>query len=101
MDWPRNFGPKTSIFRMASVGGGRVDTSNPLRKALSFLEDTWGRPLVVIDDKTTNGLMVLTASGPAADISYATTDDDAADRAMTDLYRAFLRLVPRQSRQAK
>ncbi|MEO6760670.1 MAG: hypothetical protein ABIO24_14525 [Saprospiraceae bacterium] len=65
-----------------------------------FLEDTWGRPLVVIDDTTTNGLMVLTASGPAADISYATTDDDAADRAMTELYRAFLTLVPRKKQLA-
>ncbi len=67
----------------------------PSARGHVFLEDTWGRPLVVIDDTTTNGLMVLTASGPAADFSYATTDDDAADRAMTDLYRALLTLVPR------
>ncbi len=60
-----------------------------------LLEDTWGRPLVVIDDTTTNGLMVLTASAPAADLSYATTDDDVADRAMADLYRALLTLVSR------
>ncbi len=65
----------------------------PSEQGTVFLEDTWGRPLVVIDDTTTNGRMVLTASGPAADFSYATTDDDAADRAMTDLYRAFLSLV--------
>jgi len=68
----------------------------PAAQSTVFLEDTWGRALVVIDDSTTNGLMVLTASAPAADLSYATTDDDAADRAMAELYRAFLRLVPRQ-----
>lgn len=65
----------------------------PSAQAHVLLEDTWGRPLVVIDDTTTNGLMVLTASAPAADISYATTDDSAADRAMSDLYGALLSLV--------
>jgi len=61
--------------------------------ATVFLEDTWGRPLVVIDEQTTPGLMVLTASGPAADLSYATTDDDKAYQAMTDLYKGFLHLA--------
>lgn len=65
-----------------------------------LLEDTWGRPLVVIDDTTTNGLMVLTASAPAADLSYATTDDDAAHRAMSDLYRALLTLVSKSKMTA-
>lgn len=64
-----------------------------------LLEDTWGRPLVVIDQTTTKGLMVLTASAPAADLSYATTDDDAAERAMTELYRALLSLIPIQKQK--
>lgn len=62
-------------------------------KATVILEDTWGRPLVVVDDKTTNGLMVLSASGPLADVSYATTDDDKAYKAMADLYRGILRFI--------
>lgn len=62
-------------------------------RASVLLEDTWGRPLVVIDDTTTKGLMVLTASGPAADVSYATTDDEKAYRAMGDLYQSFITLA--------
>ena len=58
-----------------------------------LIEDTWGRPLVVIPKATTAGLMVLTASAPAGDLSYATTDDDAAEQAMSALYHALLGLV--------
>jgi hypothetical protein len=65
----------------------------PSPLATVFVEDTWGRPLVVIDDASTNGLMILTASGPAADLSYATTDDNKAYKAMTDLYTAFIHLI--------
>ncbi len=65
----------------------------PAPNASVFIEDTWGRPLVVIDDSSTNGLMILTASGPAADLSYATTDDDKAHKAMTDLFKAFIHLI--------
>ena len=58
-----------------------------------LIEDTWGRPLAVIDETTTPGMLILTASGPAADYSYATTDDDRAIQAMSDLYGAFLWLA--------
>ncbi len=61
--------------------------------ALVLLEDTWGRPLVVIDQFTTAGTMVLSASGPLADFSYATTDDDKAYQAMADFYRSLLHFV--------
>ncbi len=65
----------------------------PAPGAKVLIEDTWGRPLVVVDETTTNGLMVLSASGPLADLSYATTDDDKAYQAMSDLYRAILQLA--------
>lgn len=70
---------------------GYIECVSPLGHVL--IEDTWGRPLVVIDETTTAGLMVLTASAPAADLSYATTDDGAAEKAMTDLYHALLGLI--------
>ena len=61
--------------------------------ATIFIEDTWGRPLVVFDDASTNGLMVLSASAPLADGSYATTDDDKAYKAMSDLYKGIIQWV--------
>ncbi len=67
----------------------------PAPGASVLLEDTWERPLVVIDDQTTNGIMVLSASGPLADFSYATTDDNRAYQAMQDFYHALLRFVHR------
>lgn len=62
-------------------------------RASVLLEDTWGRPLMVIDTVTTPGTLILTASGPLGDFSYATTDDSAADRAMVQLYRAVISFI--------
>ena len=61
-----------------------------------FMVDSWNRPLVIIDEKTTNGLIICTASGPAADLSYATTDDAKAYDAMTKLYRAFIQIIEKR-----
>jgi len=58
-----------------------------------LIEDTWQRPLVVVDEATTNGIMVLSASGPLADLSYATTDDSKAYEAMSNLYKALINLI--------
>ena len=68
----------------------------PAAGASVLIEDTWQRPLVVLDDDTTNGLMVLSASGPLADLSYATTDDEKSYRAMAQLYQSLLRLVQKR-----
>jgi hypothetical protein len=61
--------------------------------ATVLIEDTWQRPLVVVDEVTTNGIMVLSASGPLADLSYATTDDSKAYEAMSNLYKALLNVI--------
>jgi hypothetical protein len=58
-----------------------------------LIEDTWQRPLVVVDEVTTNGIMVLSASGPLADLSYATTDDSKAYEAMSNLYKALINVI--------
>ena len=64
-----------------------------------LIEDIWQRPLVVIDDSSTNGLMVLTASGPTADVAFGGESTRPEYQAMADLYRSFLHLVKTQ-RQA-
>lgn len=65
----------------------------PAENAQILLVDTFERPLLVIDRTTTPGLMVLTASGPVGDYAYATTDDQKAMQAMSNLYEALLDLA--------
>lgn len=55
-----------------------------------LLEDTWQRPIVVLDEVSSPGRLFLTASGPLGDFSYATTDDD---RSIGELGRFYRRLV--------
>ena len=59
-------------------------------KAKVLMEDTRQRPLVVIDTESPPGTIILTASGPLGDGSYATTDDSGPNRAMVDLYHALI-----------
>ena len=54
-----------------------------------LLADTWQRPIVVLDEVSTAGRMLLTASGPLADVTYA----GQSDTALVGLYRNFLRLL--------
>jgi hypothetical protein len=54
-----------------------------------LLADTWQRPIVVLDEVSTRGRMLLTASGPLADVTYA----GQSDTALVALYRNFLRLL--------
>ena len=42
----------------------------PAPGATVLIKDTWDRALVVVDTVTTNGLMILTASGPLGDYSH-------------------------------
>ena len=54
-----------------------------------LLQDTWQRPIVVLDEVSTRGRLLLTASGPLADVTYAGRPDSA----LVTLYRNFLALV--------
>ncbi|MDJ0366461.1 hypothetical protein QMK33_14980 [Hymenobacter sp. H14-R3] len=54
-----------------------------------LLHDTWQRPIVVLDEVSTPGRLLLTASGPLADVSYA----GQPDRAPVALYRNFIHLL--------
>ncbi|WP_046245785.1 hypothetical protein [Hymenobacter terrenus] len=53
------------------------------------LADTWQRPVVVLDEVSTAGRMLLTASGPLADVTYA----GRTESALVTIYRNFLQLV--------
>ncbi|RSK41247.1 hypothetical protein [Hymenobacter perfusus] len=54
-----------------------------------LLADTWQRPIVVLDEVSTPGRMLLTASGPLADVTYAGRPTGAP----VTLYRNFLHLI--------
>ncbi|MFD1469097.1 hypothetical protein ACFQ48_12750 [Hymenobacter caeli] len=54
-----------------------------------LLADTWQRPIVVLDEVSTPGRMLLTASGPLADVSRAGQPDSA----LVGLYRHFIHLL--------
>ena len=92
-DVARYFNVEDLNFSNGISGWWACGYIEPAPNASVLIEDTWGRPLVVIDDSSTNGLMILTASGPAADLSYATTDDDKAYKAISDLFGAFIHLI--------
>lgn len=63
------------------------------------LEDTWGRPIVVLDETTTNGLIFLTASGPLADKAGQTTDDENSMSDMATLFQNVLDLIAHKNEQ--
>ena len=58
------------------------------------VEDTWQRPIIVLDEVSTNGIMLLTASGPLADVTFSGDKEEA----LVKLYRNFLRRVQAKSR---
>ena len=53
-----------------------------------LLADTWDRAIIVVDERTTAGTMILTASGPLADC-----DIDGEETGLSLLYRHFLELA--------
>ena len=58
------------------------------------LHDTWNRPMIVLDETSTNGLMILTASGPLGDAGIDVSEaPDATPNGLTTLYRNLIRLA--------
>lgn len=58
-----------------------------------LLEDTWQRPIMVLDETTTPGKIILTASGPLSDKTYATTDDAKSEQDIARLYQNLIDFV--------
>jgi len=73
------------IFSHGISGWWACGYIEPHPAADVLLEDTWGRPMVVLDEVSTPGRMILTASGPLGDASFG----DASDELRT-LYRNVL-----------
>ncbi len=96
-----NFSAEDLTFSHGISGWWSCGYIEPAQNATVFLEDTWGRALVVIDEQSTNGMMILTASGPAADLSYATTDDGKSYAAIANLYKAFVKLASSRKLELK
>lgn len=63
------------------------------------VKDTWDRPIIVLDEKSTNGLIFLTASGPLADKAGQLTDDVDSMNDMARLYQNVIRLVAKNQKQ--
>jgi len=65
-------------------------------QAQVLLKDTWGRAIVVLDEKSSPGIMVLTASAPVSDKTYATTDDQGSEQDLGRLYQNLLDFIIHQ-----
>ncbi|MEL6651963.1 MAG: hypothetical protein AAFQ87_14270 [Bacteroidota bacterium] len=65
----------------------------PASQAKVILEDTWGRAIMVLDEVSTAGKIVMTASGPLSDKTYATTDDAFSEADLARLYQNLLHIV--------
>ncbi len=69
---------------------------NAANDADVVLADTWQRPIIVLDEVSTNGSMLLTASGPLADMTYSGSKTSP----LVGLYRNFLeKVVAEKSKQ--
>lgn len=74
------------IFNHGISGWWACGYITPAANADVLLTDTWGRAMVVLDEATTPGRMILTSSGPLADFSY----DGNNAHAIARLFRNFL-----------
>jgi DNA-binding beta-propeller fold protein YncE len=64
---------------------------NAAEGAEVVVEDSWGRPIIVVDTVTTRGIMALTASGPIG--PWAGGDASPSGIAVHKLYDNFLKLA--------
>lgn len=56
-----------------------------------ILEDTWQRPIIVLDETSTKGIIFLTASGPLADIRYDSSGNNSFKKSgLVELYQHFI-----------
>lgn len=62
-------------------------------KADIVLEDTWQRPIIVLDENTTNGTIILTASGPLGDSGAIPSGNETSFTALSKLYQNMLNLI--------
>ena len=84
-------------FRDGISGWWACGYIKPAEGAEIVLEDSWGRAVVVVDDASTLGTIVMTASGPVGPWGgYA--DDSPSDVAINRLYRNFVKVAQDRKR---
>ncbi len=69
---------------------GYIQTSP---NAIIVMEDTWQRPIIAIDETTTKGTIVMTASGPLGNGGAIPTEEKSNENALTQLYRNMVEMV--------
>ncbi|PKP50316.1 MAG: hypothetical protein CVT95_02660 [Bacteroidetes bacterium HGW-Bacteroidetes-12] len=72
----------------------------PATDAEILLEDTWNRAIIILDETTTNGIIIATASGPLADITYQTTNDNNSMNDISILYKNLLEFIQNKIKQS-
>lgn len=58
-----------------------------------ILQDAWQRPIVVLDEKSTNGTIFLTASGPLGDGGIKSTTNNYLNNSLSQLYQNVVFLI--------
>ena len=61
-----------------------------------ILQDSWQRPVVVFDEKSTNGTIFLTASGPLGDKGIATNENNYLNNSLSQLYQNVVFLISKK-----
>ncbi len=62
-------------------------------QTIVLMEDTWNRPIIAIDETSTKGTIVMTASGPLGDGAAIPTEEKSDGNALTQLYRNMVEMV--------
>ena len=84
------------IFSHGISGYWACGYIEPASDAQVLLEDTWQRPIIVLDQSTTRGTIFLTASGPLGDMAY---EDTEKINAPTLLFRRLISYLFTQKKQ--
>ena len=81
------------IFSNGISGYWACGYIQPAAGAQVLLEDTWQRPVIVMDESSTNGIIFLTASGPLADGRYDPSALKAKESALSALYKRWISYI--------
>ncbi len=84
-------------FRHGISGWWACGYIDPAPSADILLQDSWGRAIAVVDDVSTPGLLVLTASGPVG----AYDGDDPSAQALSRFYGNMLDLAQSKTPKAR
>lgn len=81
------------IFSNGISGWWACGYIEPSPQAQVLLKDTWQRAIMVLDEDSTKGTIIATASGPLADVTYQTTNDNNSINDLSKLYQNILQFI--------